>query len=265
MKKYFILFLGLLIFAGCESKFDNVVSDNVTPFQVRQLSNFTAFSITPVDSNIFISISFSNSVDILKVWADVYSSQQKKINNSQLVLSDDGSSASGDVTAGDNTFSNRFTLSQNLPNGDYRIEYFVTDKNLLTRKVGSQQFLFDNSKSNIAPIISNLIAPDSLTVRDSNIVFTMSLQVLDSNGLADVETVWFISTRPDGTSSGQRFSLYDNGNLNDNGDRTANDGIFSTKVSLAPTNQKGRYRFDFQSRDFGKKLSNIIQHFVVVK
>ena len=56
--------------------------------------------------------------------------------------------------------------------------------------------------------------------------------------------------------------MYDNGT---NGDQTSGDGIYSLIIELPPTGvTKGVYRWEFQARDHGKKLSNKIIHNIVI-
>ncbi|MFA4923284.1 MAG: choice-of-anchor X domain-containing protein, partial [Ignavibacteriaceae bacterium] len=62
-----------------------------------------------------------------------------------------------------------------------------------------------------------------------------------------------------------RTSLYDDGNYSGNGDAVAGDGIFSRVLSISPTNQKGTYRFDFEAKDRGGLVSQVVPKYIVVK
>jgi hypothetical protein len=80
-----------------------------------------------------------------------------------------------------------------------------------------------------------------------------------------MESVYFVVFRPDGTSNNIKVDLFDSGNITAHGDQTQGDGIYSLKIQVDQNNMKGTYRFEFQARDRGKKLSNIINHFVLIQ
>jgi len=44
-----------------------------------------------------------------------------------------------------------------------------------------------------------------------------------------------------------------------------NDGIYSRKIEVNQTNEKGTYRFEFQARDRSGEISDIINHFVLIQ
>jgi hypothetical protein len=83
---------------------------------------------------------------------------------------------------------------------------------------------------------------------------------LDQNGLSDIDKVYFVVYRPDGTTNNSQNLMFDDGNLTDHGDQTAGDGIYSLLIQITSANQKGTYRLEFQAKDRGGKLSNIINH-----
>ncbi len=177
---------------------------------------------------------------------------------------DNGKAENGDFSAGDNTYSNKFPLSQFYPNGVYTIKYFAEDKNSSVKQVAVQNFKYDNGQANIAPIISNLVAPDSAKIDTIKTLIFLSVKAEDQNGQSDIESVFFNSfIPPNGTpSSNNPFILHDDGV---NGDQTLGDGIYSLIIELPPTGvTTGNYRWEFQARDRGKKLSNIIIHNIVI-
>lgn len=120
---------------------------------------------------------------------------------------------------------------------------------------------------NVPPVISNLRAPESLTVPTSDTVkILLGIDVYDADGKDDIDKVFFNTYKPDGSpSSGNPFLMYDDGNLLAHGDLIANDGTYSRIIILPPGTTKGIYRFDFQAMDKKGESSNIITHNIEVK
>jgi hypothetical protein len=116
---------------------------------------------------------------------------------------------------------------------------------------------------NQPPVLSNLQAPDSVALESIQQFLLLQVEARDPNGQNDIRSVYFNSTRPNGTpSSGNPFAMYDDGT---NGDLQANDSTYSLMVVLPPSTTPGTYRFDFQAIDRSDSLSNTITHFVTVK
>jgi hypothetical protein len=59
--------------------------------------------------------------------------------------------------------------------------------------------------------------------------------------------------------------MFDDGNLTEHGDLTSGDGIYSLLIQITSANDKGTYRLEFQARDRGGKLSNIINHSLLIQ
>lgn len=263
-KIIFCFLLGFAFFFGCEKQFDALIDQSPAIFQVTSVRTIDSVRYIPGDSLVLITISFLSSKDIKDVFINIYSSAGNKLNNSPFKLFDNGNPQNGDVTAGDNTYSNKFPLSQFYPNGIYLIQYFVQDKNNNTKQVAVQNFRYDNAQTNFAPIISNtIIEPDTVVVVDTTVI-QIHVTAEDANGLSDIESVYFIVYRPDGSSNNNKVELFDSGNIQLHGDQNAGDGIYSLKIQVDQNNMKGTYRFEFQARDRGKKLSNVINHFVLI-
>ena len=96
-----------------------------------------------------------------------------------------------------------------------------------------------------------------------------AVEVSDSNGLQDVEFVFYEAYNPDGikvvNSQGiSQFPMFDDGNTQENGDVTAGDGIFTVVLTFPISAQTGTWRFEFQARDRSKTLSNKIFHNIIV-
>jgi hypothetical protein len=266
MKKSILGFIlsVLLTFICCEKDFDAVIDQSPASFQVTGLRSIDSVRFTPGDSLLLMTITFNDVRDLKSTYSDIYSSVGSKLNSSPINLFDNGRPENGDQTAGDKTYSSKFPLSQANPNGLYTIRYFAQDKNNISKQVAIQNFNYDNGQNNIAPIVSNLTAPDSTKLDTVKVLIFLSLNAEDQNGQNDIELVYFNSfIPPNGNpSSNNPFKMFDDGT---NGDQTPGDGIYSLIIELPPTGvTKGTYRWEFQARDRGKKLSNVIIHNILI-
>ncbi len=254
----------LTLFWGCEKEYDNVIDNVNSEYQVRFVSPSSPVQYNPNDSLITIKITFNSGANIQNVFCDVYASDNTKLNSAPLSLYDNGKSQNGDDAASDGTYSNKFPLSEFYPNGIYNIKYYVTDKSNVTKQVALGNFKYDNAQNNTAPVISDAVVdPDSAVVTSTTIILA-SVKVFDENGLSDIEKVYFVVYRPDGTTSNTQNLMFDDG-LSLHGDQTAGDGIYSLIIEINSTNAKGTYRLEFQARDRGGKLSNIINHSLLIQ
>jgi len=266
MKKYLIFLIPLFLW-GCSNKNNEVVDTGITNYQVTSVSSFPDFLFVPGDSAIVASITLNSSAGIKSVFANIIDPDENILNSSPVNLYDDGNVAlHGDLTKGDNIFSNKYPFSQLYINGRYTIQYYIvnsTDNEVL---VAEHNFIYNNNVADIAPVVSNLVAPDTVTISSDTIHINLSIQVADSNGLHDIDIVFFNSFLPSGNPSSQNpFLMFDDGN-SVHGDAVAGDGIYSQIISLPPSGvTKGTYRWEFQARDREKKTSNIIIHNIVVQ
>lgn len=115
-----------------------------------------------------------------------------------------------------------------------------------------------NPTKNEAPILSDLIAPDSMQ-KGSIDFFYVFVKASDPQGLGDIASVFCMVTKPNDTLRGP-YDLNDNGLL---GDSVAGDGIFSCGFS-PPTlqNLSGNYIFSFKARDKKGAQSNTIDKII---
>lgn len=263
-KKYFQLLalLIIVILTGCEQKFDNVIDHVSNDFQTIEVLPVNNINYNSTDSLVTISIKFNSSENIQKVFCDVYAPDNSKSN---VTLFDDGNIAEGDFIKGDNIFSNKIMLGYFSQSGTYTVKYFVTDLSNNTNLVAVGSFKYSNGQSNIAPVISDVIIdPDTATVNATTMI-QLSVRVSDENGLSDIDRVYFIVYRPDGSTNNNFNYMFDDGDYPAHGDQIAGDAIYSLRIQITPQNAKGTYRFEFQARDRGGKLSNIINHFVLIQ
>ena len=262
---YVFLVLTFTFFWGCEKEYNNLIESFNPDYQVRVVSPSDSIQYNSSDSLITIRISFSSSANIKNVYCYVYAVDNTLLNSSPLYLLDNGNLSNGDDVANDGSFANKIPLSESYPNGIYNIKYFVTDISGKTNQAALGTFKFDNGQANIAPIISDdVVDPDTAVVTSTTIILT-SVKVFDQNGLSDIDKVYFVVYRPDGSSSNIQNFLFDDGNVLDHGDQTAGDGIYSLLIQITSANAKGTYRLEFRAKDRGGKFSNIINHSLLIQ
>jgi len=266
MNKYLIFLIPLFLW-GCSKKYDVVIDSGSTNYQVTNISSFSDFLYVPGDSSIVASITFKPAEGIISVFFNIISPDGDILNSSPVPLFDDGNNAlHGDMIKGDNTFSDKYPFSQSYLNGKYTIRYYIVTSSDNTVLVAEHNFIYNNNIADVAPAVSNLVAPDTVTISADTVHINLSIQVADSNGLNDIDIVYFNSFLPNGNPSSQNpILMFDDGASN-HGDAVAGDGIYSQIISLPPTGvTKGTYRWEFQARDREKKTSNIIIHNIVVQ
>jgi hypothetical protein len=254
MRKIILLLLPILII-GCEKTFDNLIETTPNNYQVTLVGPIDSVTYTPNDSLITIRILFTSSSEVNEVFCDIFTSDESKLNSSDFQLFDDN----------DNRFKNDFPLSEFYPNGIYNIYYYVKNSDESLQQVALGSFKYNNGQDNLPPEIANtVVEPDTAVVTAPTAIFT-SVQASDPNGQNDILKVFFIVFKPDGSTNESELELLDDGEAEVSGDLIAGDGIYSRLIQVDQTNDKGTYRFEFSARDRGGKLSNKIDHFVLIQ
>ena len=265
MKKYLIFLIPLFLW-GCANKYDGVIDTGSTNFQVTFVNSSNDTLYVPGDSLIVISITLNTAANVKSIYFNIIGPDGENINSSPVPLFDDGNNAiRGDLSKGDNTYSNKYPFSQSFLNGKYTIQYYIVNSLDKTMLVAERSFNYNNNIADVPPVVSNLMAPDTVTINTSDTThIPLSIQVDDPNGIKDIEYVFFNSFLPSGNPSSQNpFLMFDDGT---HGDAVAGDGIYSLVIGLPPAGvTKGTYRWEFQARDREKKTSNIIIHNIVVQ
>jgi hypothetical protein len=259
-----LLFLSILI--GCEQKFDNVIDNISNDFQTVEVLPVNNINYNSADSLITLSIKFNSSENIQNVFCEVYAPDNSKSN---ITLFDDGKVSNGDFIKGDNIFSNKIAFGYFSPSGIYNIRYYVTDLSNNTSLVALGSFKYSNGQNNVAPVIfDEEIVPDTLILTGTHLI-QVSIHASDENGLSDIDKVYFVVYRPDSSTNNNFNYMFDDGNFSAHGDQVAGDGIYSLRIQIVYNSstdpQRGTYRFQFQAEDRGGKLSNIINHYVLIQ
>jgi len=260
MRKIYLLFIPLLIW-GCEQTYDNVIDTSTENYQV---SNIIFIDHNPPivydlkvsgDSLLNLRVIFASGSKVSNVYFNVIASDFTQLNSSPIEMNE----------VANNIFDGQFILKGQNPNGVYTVTFSVTGLDGKNKQVAVSNFNFNNGQDNFPPVISNsVIEPDTVLVTQPTTLFT-SVEAMDPNGSSDILEVYFIVYRPDGSSNNNRVQLFDDGNVTENGDVTAGDGIYSRLIQVDQTNQKGTYRFEFQAEDRSGALSNIINHYVLIQ
>lgn len=130
---------------------------------------------------------------------------------------------------------------------------------LLSTIFSAFYFSCSNPSKSKSPELFNLVCPDSIQkgYPDTSYIF---VSARDPQGLDDIDSVYMTVIRPDNTSNGLRFYLFDNGLA---GDSSANDGIYTIGIqSPSPSNQSGDYTFRFRAFDKDGNNSPELSHVV---
>jgi Flp pilus assembly protein TadG len=174
-------------------------------------------------------------------------------------MSDNGSSP--DTTGNNGTFTVtvNYTTTSCLTVGNYSVQYLATSASGLTSNliVSTVPVYYSN---NIAPVVSFVNAPDTVQKPSTGFVaFALRVTGSDPNGSCDIKNVFFRTIRPDGTTNGLQFNMFDDGDLIAHGDSVAGDNRYSLIIQIdsTPATQTGTFQFNFQATD-NRGLSSAI-------
>jgi len=256
MRKIVLLLLPIIII-GCEQTFDNIIDAVQNNYQVTSVFHKESYDLkNPGDSVLTPRIRFTQESQLQQVFFDVIASDNSVLNPTPIEMFD----------ISHNLFSAEYILKSENPNGNYTLNFTAKGTSGENKLVATSNFEFNNGQDNVAPMVSNLVMPDSIQVGET-ILF--HVEVSDSNGLNDIEFVFYETYDPNGVrvvnSQGVfQFPMFDDGNTSENGDVTARDGIYTVILTFPASAQKGTWRFEFQARDRSKLLSNKIIHNIIV-
>lgn len=179
-------------------------------------------------------------------------------------LSSDGNSPGG--AADDATFSGvvSFVIVRS-DIGDFKVEVTATNKTDLASN--SLATFVSVLRLNKPPAVSDVVAPDSVSVGTSTVLLRLTVRATDPDGQSDIQRVFLNSFKPDGSpATGNPFQMFDDGDVNGlSGDVSKGDGIYSLIIQLPPNTTKGNYRFEFQAVDRSGAASNVIVHTLTVR
>ncbi len=279
MKSYFqnknlkyLLSIIFLLIAACEKNKQSPFDVNIiVPFiQELKISNYVIDTDTIRYNNQFSiedTIVINNRITVKVNKNNI--SHTKSVIFSVMNQADNVIIEKGELIYNRTILDNEVSFDEYIGSTNFRIQRKVVGLFLLKVVAIDQNENYSNvlitsfelRRSGKPPIISNLNAPDTVTLPTSGqkvILFT--LKAVDPNN--DIKEVYFRSL--DSSDPNRKFFLYDNGNLSLYGDSTANDGIYSILVALPYNMIAKAYRFEFEAKDYTELLSNKLQHTLIV-
>jgi hypothetical protein len=278
LKQVFFLVVGLFVL-GCQS-------DENTPIDPFHLPPYVkSFAISPTSINtdtinvgqqrlptdtLRITVTATAQVsdpegisNLKEVTVSIYRPASQDLVKTAQIL-DNG--VAPDAIAGDGVFAGLVTFNIVRSDiGDFQVEVTALNKSNVASNTLSSFVSIE--RLNQPPTLSDLVAPDSVSVGTSVVFLQLTVGASDPDGQSDIQKVFFNSFKPDGSpSSGNPFQMFDDGNAGGtSGDQVSGDGIYSLVIQLPPGTPKGEYRFEFQAADRSGVLSNTIVHTITVR
>lgn len=220
--------------------------DDVLPISVNAFTIVVSGGVTPVSSVQFIARDEKGS-NVLATGT----------------LADDGNPPDSQIN--DSLYSGKVTF-QILRStvGVFPVELFAQDA--AGFRSNSSILSVRIVRLNRAPVLSDLVAPDTVKLSSGDQLLQLRVTAKDSDGVADIRRVSFNSFKPDGSPSSQNpFQMFDDGQTGGtSGDILAGDQIYSLKILLPAITEPGIYRFEFQALDLSNVGSNVIIHQILI-
>lgn len=243
---------------SCE-KTDNKVIDPTLTFPAITSAFVNPASMNSITINTVAVAVITSDEQIASVKAAVTDPTGTEIIS--IDLKDDG--VLPDTNAGDKHYSGLInkTLDCKLI-GTYKVQFIAQNLSGLSSNTFIANFTIE-ATNNQPPVISDLIIPDSIQVplNGQNLGF-LQVKAIDPDGQCDISqngAVHFNSFKPNGIpSTGNPFSMYDDGDILAHGDTTVNDSKFSLIIGIPPNTATGYYKFIFNATDRSNSLSNTI-------
>jgi hypothetical protein len=272
----FAVGLSFIFLSGCEKKYDIVINSVGSAPVISDAK----FSPTVIYTDTIYIGPVQTPLDIMNIHAKVslrviHPDGKEMIESVNFTLGDFQSSFTlcdgtlhddgvfPDSISDDNTYSGYVDFQiQRVFVGDLFIKLWSKSR---TGSESNNFFLpVHISRFNHAPVISNLVAPDTLYIGNP---LSLTLQVNDSDGLSDVYEVGYLSLKPDSSyaNNGDMIQMYDDGNAQPpSGDLVAGDGIYTYTTTVLPNTTVGTYVFTFSAFDRLHATSNTIIHRVTI-
>ena len=254
----FAVALSFIFLSGCEKKYDTVINSvGSAPFVSDAISSLT---IINTDS---MYIGFERKInDLLTIEGIVtikvsHLEGKKEISAVKYsVMLNDSLSILGTGLLNDEGILPDSIADDSIYSGYVQFQFERVLVGKLTLSLWSENQTGDLSNTillplvivriNHPPIISDLIAPDTINLATTTIFYN-SLKVLDPDGQGDIKYVLRF------TPSGKILPLH-----------AANDSIYAEKVDLNPPPSLGPYIFHFCAVDRSNDTSNILTKTIVI-
>ena len=262
MKKTLFFVIVFFLFFACDDIPDDIVESLNPSYQVVSLNLPDNLEYVDSEVELDVSVEFEDVSTISSVWFDI--------------VDEDGSSeikSNIELTIGDDnyTYSGQTILDSSIAEGKYYIEIYVEDNQRNSaenvHQIASHAFQFNSSVGNYAPVLNNLVIADSVT---RGVEFRFSVEVFDSNGIADVDSVYYEVYNPNGvqlinSENISKFPLSDNGDTEKSGDAEADDGIYTMLLTIPGSYPSGNWKFVFTAVDNKGAQSNQLIHTLTVR
>jgi hypothetical protein len=259
MKKILLLIIISTLFISCDKLGSDIIDYQAGNYEQTLIKKITADSIYSI--KIKNDSVYKIKIDFLKVATNL-----SKVKVQLIYLSNQSVIQEFNANIKNNIIDTSIILHNNYKNGKYVIK--VNGLNIDNKIIQEQSplaqifFKFINNNDNTVPECTELNLPDSLYAPD---IFIISAKILDKDGLEDIKKVYFITYRPDGTTNGTQFEMFDDGNYYSNGDINAKDGIYSRILSLPVSTTKGNWKFEVYAVDYSDAVSKPVSKILLVK
>jgi hypothetical protein len=262
----------LLALVGCEKVTDGTVDPSGFPpfVSVAVVRPDTVKLTTLVQQNGLLAVAVEVRMKVVSPpgtgpLASVVAELLPSTGNTPILslnLADNG--VAPDSTRGDSVYSGtlRFNVLKSA-SGRYRVRFSATTTDGLSSNLLEQPLYM--IRNNVAPVLSNLLCPDTVTVPINSFVnFKITVKATDADGQADIKEVFFRSL--DSSDPTHKIIMKDDGGADGlSGDLSAADSIYTVVVTVpdGPTVRK-TYRFAFQAADaFGDTSATILHNITI--
>ena len=148
--------------------------------------------------------------------------------------------------------------------GDYSLQFQAVDRSGDSSNAIEKPFFIGNK----APRLDNPNLPPFFQRPGTGGSDTLHVKISakDPQSLADIDSVFFRSRKPDGqfAGGGAKFLMFDDGDPA-HGDAKADDGRFSLVIQITASSQTGDFVFLFQARDRVGNLSPVVADSVEIR
>jgi hypothetical protein len=241
-----------------------------SPPVIHQISVPDSLSFQNENTIFSITVSDSDGIeDIAQAYFESKSLNRGFTLYEQELYNDGDFENHGDLLAGDSIFSTKI-MTEFLAGkkGQYDLIFHVQDTNEEENINEAKHLIYIE---NFASQFINLNVPDVISIPPGSGEFNremMTAEVTDPEGLADIDSVYFFSLKPDSSlaNNGQPFIMVDNGlpynagnPLIETGDEKSGDGIYSLSLLVYNGSIPGEYTFSFYIRDKAGNLTGPVK------
>lgn len=256
-----LILLPLLFFISCEDNGPSAPPVGTIPALSQLTAPESLYLISEVEHIISVHVEDPQGWDdIAQVFCSI-SLAGSVVPIKTISLNDDG--RSGDIIPKDGTFTNRISAdSVSSQTGNFTVVVKAIDASGNESEPLEHELAVIAGVENIPPTISNLSIPFVLDIQDTS-DYLMTLKATDPQGHEDIDVILLQVFSPTSNSPAFQDTLWDNGN---DGDATANDGIYSRLINIQTFlfYQPGKYSFKFQAFDRSGGASNSLVKIVKI-